>query len=167
MLEISIMRKTLLLSACLLLFGVHLSGQQFLLLSKPGKLKNYKYFVGDQLQLRFQDSLRLTGIITGFQDSLVELNTIIKLDPDNIQIVYRERRMLMVLSKASLLAGVGYFGLTGFNRLINNDTPVYTESSLWISGALIGGSFLLRPLLYKKICLKQDGWQLKILGFQD
>lgn len=159
------MRKTLLISACLLLFSMQLDAQQFLLLSKPGRLKNYKYFIGDHLHIRFQDSLRLSGMITGFQDSLIELNANLKIDPGEIQMVYRERRMLMLLSKASLFGGLGYFGLTGFNRLINNDAPVYTESSLWISGAMIGGSFLLRPLLYKKIRLKKDGWKLEILGF--
>ncbi|MCF8233382.1 MAG: hypothetical protein K9G67_04385 [Bacteroidales bacterium] len=161
------MRKTIFLFVCFLLLGSQLNAQQFLLLSKPGKLKNYKYFIGDHLHLEIQDSLRMAGVITGFQDSLIELNASLLLHPSDIQIIYRERRMLMFLNKAGLLAGLGYFGLTGFNRLMNKDAPVYTESSLWISGALIGGSFLLRPFLYKKIRLKQEGWQLEILGFHD
>ncbi len=141
----------------------NVSSQKFLLLDKTGSLKNIKYFSGDLINLSaYDNSLKLEGKISGFTDSTVFINGESEIPIKNISCIQRERFMIRKITKTLYVFGAAYFVLTGFNRLINKDYPVYDKQSIMISGGIVIAGYLMHLLIFKKYKINGK-WKLTIL----
>ncbi len=156
-------RHAILIALVLLITDVE--AQRVLLLKKPATLKYYTYRTGSTIDLRLAGSgQRLTKVITGISDTSITLRPELEVPLHNIERIYRDRRPYTVLSKATRMAGAGYFVLDVFNRSLNNDSPVVLKNTAFISAAMIGFGYAISPLRQKK-CIIGKPWVLQVLDF--
>jgi hypothetical protein len=156
-----------LLFALLIGFAVQLQAQQYLILQKSGKAKNFKYQPGNTISLKTVDGdFFIRGEITAIKDSAFWIDDRMKIELDKIALVFRKSGFLNRLSWLFFVrGGVAYFLIDGANRTIAGDQPVIDESTWLISGAMIATGVALRPLVTRKYDLSKK-WRLKILDFE-
>jgi hypothetical protein len=148
----------------LLLAGHMAAGQQFMLVEKYNNLKNFKYCEGDPIRLQIKSEQRIIeGEITGLSDSSLFIGSWEEIMFNDIRFIYRERYWIRLSRGFFLVGGIGYFSVDAFNRLINNDSPVILMETLAISTGLVGLSFLLIPLKYKRI--NPEKWNISLIDF--
>lgn len=138
--------------------------QTLLVLEKTGKFKTIKYYPGNKIMLKINDTLNVYGRITSLEDSILQINNTIEIELSRINAVYRERSLLQFISKGALVGGLTYFVLTGFNRSLNREYPILPASDIAISAGVMGGAMILSSFKYKQYHLGEK-WQLKILDF--
>ncbi len=138
--------------------------QRILLLEKPGKFKNFKYFVGNEIVLKtYPDGLKQKGTIHEITDTSIVINFDNEIMLEDIQMVLKRRWGFNILSKATRIAGAGYFLLDVINRTINNDSPIVQQNTLAISAGLVAFSYALVPLHNRR--MKQgEKWRIKVLN---
>jgi hypothetical protein len=147
-----------------IVISITASGQQFLLIESTRNFKNYKYFLGDNIRVKIRSEGRIIeGEITGLNDSSLYLGSWEEILFNDIEIIYRQRTFIPFIRGVLLVAGVGYFAVDSFNRLINNDSPVILSETVLISGGLVASNFLLIPLRYKRI--HAERWQFTYIDF--
>lgn len=152
----------------LLLFMVFVftdaGAQRILLVEKPGTFRNFKYFVGDGITLRttFSDA-RLEGVIHEITDSSILINFDNEIMLKHIRTIHKRRWGLSLLSKATRIAGAGYFAIDALNRTINKESPIFDTQTLLISSGLVAFSYSLVPLHYKKM-KRGPKWRVRILN---
>jgi hypothetical protein len=143
----------------------HMQSQTILLLQNQKNLKNFKYYPGNDIRLKtFKTKKILQGTIYRIEDSVILIGDKGTVKLDEIAIVYREKNWPRILSGASLLGGVAYFGIDSFNRLINNQAPTVDQETLIISGSLIAFSGLMWLFMYRPIHINER-WKLSVLDF--
>lgn len=137
--------------------------QKFLLVENVNTLKNFKYFQGDDIVIKFEGGeKKMTDRIFDLTDSTVIFEFMGEMKMENISCIYRENWLIEILSGFSLLAGTAYFGIDTFNRLINHESPVVDSGTLMISGGIVAFGFALLPFRYKKI-YPGGKWQLRTI----
>jgi hypothetical protein len=150
----------------LLFWNIALDAQQFMLVENVNNLKNFKYYTGDQIRLKIESEQRIIeGAITGMTDSSLIIDSWEIISFNDVGFIYRDRFMVQLSRGILLTAGVAYFSIDTFNRLINDDAPVILLETAVISGGLVGLNFLLIPLRYKRI--KTDTWRILTIDFSD
>jgi len=138
--------------------------QRILLIEKPGKFKNYKYFVGDDIMVKtLPYDQKHQGRIHEITDTSILINFDNEIMLEDIQMVLRKRKGLGLLSKVTRIAGAGYFILDVVNRTINNDSPIVHENTLMISAGLVAFSYALVPL-HNKHLKRGEKWRIKVLN---
>ena len=138
--------------------------QRILLIEKPGKFKNYKYFVGDDIVVKTTPyDQRYEGTIHEITDTSILINFDNEIMLENISIVMRRRWAWSLLSKVTRIAGAGYFMLDVTNRAINGQSPVVTENTMMISAGMVAFSYALVPVHYKRM-RRGEKWRLKVLN---
>jgi len=138
-------------------------GQKVLVYENIHTMKNYKYIPGNNIKLRLiDDEKRISDEIYDITDSSVILKVRREIFFDEITAVYRERYWVDLLSGFSMIAGVFYFSVDSFNRLINSEWPVVDEQTLAISAGLVIFGGILIPFRFKKIKAGGD-WRFKTL----
>jgi len=138
--------------------------QRVLLVEKPGKFKNFKYKVGDDILVKVAPyGEKQEGIIHEVSDSSILINFDNEIMLDDIQMILRPRWGTKLLSKVTRVAGAGYFVLDVVNRAINNDSPVVDENTLMISAGLVAFSYALVPLHNRRM-KKGEKWRIKVLN---
>lgn len=149
-------------------FPVTGSAQQYLVLQKKNKLKNFKYTEGNNIQLQtLRGNFLVSGEITRIGDTSITIDHKIEIGLTNIGKIYKRRGFFDSLSMLFFIrGGASYFLIDGTNRLINSDYPIVDESTLLISGTMIAVGFALRPLVVREIDIINN-WQLKILNFDE
>jgi len=153
----------------LLLLGLSITGfaQKILVVENSATLKNFKYYPGEEIILKVKQlDNKLADEIETMDDTCLVLavNGVVRLD--DIRAIYKENWFVQIVRGFSLLAGVAYFGIDSFNRLINNDSPVILAETAIISGGLVAFSFALAPLHYRKYSTKKK-WRLRTIDFND
>ncbi len=144
------------------------SAQKLLLIRKTNEYKNYKYFENDLITLKLKsEKKRSTGFITDMADSSLILNGETLISFHDIEAVYRSRRLVRFAANGLKIFGITYFTLTGFNRALNKQYPVYDIGTLFISIGTTGGGYLLNFLLGSKKLNLERNWELSILDFSD
>jgi hypothetical protein len=143
-----------------------LHSQQYLVVKKTGKLKYYTYEPGDYIKLQtVKGSFVIAGIITDIAPHSITIEGGYEIQSGNIAYVFRKRGFYQRLSSLFFIrGGVAYTTIVGFNSLINNESPLVDEQTLWISGTMIATGFALKPLITRKLDVKKN-WNLKILDF--
>lgn len=119
------------------------------------------YYEGSSITLGMDGKL-VYGSITSLDDSLLTINDEITIPLKEIDYISRPRFWFNFLSPAAKLFGLTYFGLTGFNRLINKQYPVLDGQTFLITGILLGGALLLDHFGQRKFQLGEK-WQLKVI----
>jgi len=146
--------------------GFHAVAQQYLVLQKTGTVKNFKYQVGNEITVKvLRGEYVFSGRISQIKDSSFVLNSLDEIYLSEITHVYRQRNFVRVLSKVLLFGGVGYVGLEGVNGLINDYSPVISQTTLIISASMVATSFALRPF-YTRSFDTREKYVLKILDFE-
>lgn len=161
-------RFSILFISLLICSGVELNAQQYLVLQKRGTAKNFKYQSGNRISLQtVRGDFSIAGEITEIKGTSFIVNGLIEVELDNIAYVSRKSNFLNRLSTLFFIrGGVAYFLIDGTNRTINKEYPVIDESTMLISGAMIGTGLAMRPLITRKFDLSKK-WRLKILDFDD
>jgi hypothetical protein len=143
-------------------------GQQYLVVKKTGKLKYYTYETGDYIKLQtVKGDFLIAGVITALTPNSITIEGGYEIQSNNIAFVFRKRGFYQRLSSLFFIrGGVAYTAIVGVNSLINNESPLVDEQTLWISGAMIATGFAMKPLITRKLDLRKN-WNLKILDFQN
>ncbi|MCU0370584.1 MAG: hypothetical protein MUC31_04140 [Bacteroidales bacterium] len=129
-----------------------MAAQKLLLVENIKTSKNYKYYQGEDIIMKFQGGEgRVTDRILDMTDSTVIFDMMGQVGFSEISGIYRVNWMIEILRGLSLLGGAAYFGIDSFNRLINHDDPVILTETMLISGGLVAFSFALMPFKYRKI----------------
>jgi hypothetical protein len=156
--------KTLFITLVVFMLASDAWAQRILLVEKPGKFRNFKYFVGDDIVLKIAPyGEKHEGIIHEVTDSSLLINFDDEIMLDDIQMILRPRWGMNILSKVTRIAGAGYFILDVVNRSINNQSPVVEENTLIISAGLVAFSYALVPFHDKRI-KKGEKWRIKVLN---
>ena len=149
------------LALCLVIHSV--DAQRILLVEKPGKFKNYKYFVGDDIILKtFPNNQKHEGIIHEITDTSILINFSNEIMLKDINKVLRKRAGLPWLSLIVRTIGVGYFMLDVVNNTINNE-PMVDQQTLMISGGLVAFSYAIVPL-HNRHLKRGEKWRIKVLN---
>jgi hypothetical protein len=126
--------------------------QKILVVENIRSMKNIKYYQGDDIILKVENRKdRIHDEIYDMDDTTLSLVIAGTVRLEDITGIYRENWVIKTLRGFSLLAGVAYFGIDSFNRLINNDSPVILVETAVISASLIAFSFALIPFNYRKV----------------
>jgi hypothetical protein len=145
-----------------LLASMNAWSQTTFFLEKTGRFKHFEYYEGSMISLQIQDSLDVSGRITLLNDREVQIDGLFTFAIESISGVYRERTMLKFLGGGLFGFGALYFGLTGINRTLNKEYPVFLKEAL-ITGPVCMLSGI--ALLSTKARLFKIGtkWKIKVL----
>ena len=137
-----------------LLISVPGTAQKFLAIDKSGKEKRLRFYVNEKINIRLHDeNFFRSGTIDAIGDtSFVFDGKNIPLSDVGAVLVYKnEGGHAFVKELSGKLPGGGIFLLlvTAANSLINASYPLVPVSMYIISGSLVAGGFLLRPLTYR------------------
>lgn len=137
--------------------------QRIFIVEKPGKFKNFKYFVGDDITLRkYPDGVKVGGIIHEITDTSLLINYDNEIMLADIERVIKKRWGFRLLSGATRIGGAGYFALDVVNNIITGNPTIVDENTLIISGSLVAFSYAIVPLHNRP--LKKGKWRIKILN---
>ncbi len=117
--------------------------QNFLLLEKEGSTKRIKFQVGDQLKFKVHNSDTIfEDQISAVFDSAVAFGNFQVPFSDIKQVwIRKERFWPNVVKGLAMLGGPAYFTLDIFNRSVNHDKPVLSQSAVKVlaaSAAIVG-----------------------------
>ena len=164
MLRLSLKKTTLF--AIFVFLSVQLYTQRFLVVKNTTKYRNYKYFTGDVLMFKTKnDSISRAGQITSFADSSLVVNYSRIVYLNDFEFIYRKRFFFGFFSHAFRYFGATYFGLTGLNRTINKDYPIYDKNSILISTSTFATGLILNYFSNKRLKI-QDNYKLEILDLR-
>ncbi len=136
-------------------------GQKLLVLERRGTTKYFTYKVGDRIKLYDRRSMRtIRGDITRIDDSMLFINTLEPVYLSKVAAVYRSRPLIRTLSSAGIVAGIGYFLLSGFNRAINKESPVISNRVFISSSVITGAGVVTSFFRYRKFAIG-DHWRIK------
>lgn len=152
----------------LLLAVCSVSGQQYLVVQKSGKVKNFKYEVGDEIMIKTRKGdFSLSGEITRITDTSLTINSYVEIGFGNVAKVLRPRRYFTKLSKLFFIrGGIAYVTIVGINGVINNDSPLIDDQTLKISAAMVATGFLMKPFYMRKLDAIGK-WKLKAIDFDN
>jgi len=137
--------------------------QKLLLVENVNSLKNYKYYQGAGILIKFAGSEgRIADRIFDLTDTTIILEIMGEVRLEDVSCIYRENWFVQTLRGLSLLGGAAYFGIDSFNRMINHEYPVVDTGTLLISGGMVAFGFALTPLRYKRINTGEK-WHLRTL----
>ncbi len=152
----------------LFLAAFNLSGQNALVVERPGTIKNYKYFQGNEIKLRtISTDTTISGTISLIEDSIIILNQSFGLKITDIKTVYKKRWGFGFLQNLSIFSGLAYVSINAINGLVNNDSPVVPHETLIISGSMIAFGIVLTPLTTRKFKIDNKKWRVIILDFSN
>jgi hypothetical protein len=155
--------KTLLIFLAGIAFAFASYSQKILILENMKTLKNIKYYQGSDIKFSLKTvDLRISDQILDMTDTSLILANYGELKFSEIGSIIREQWFINVLSGFSMLAGVAYFGIDSFNRLINEEWPMVDSQTLAISTGLVAFGFMLIPFRYKKIHIGEP-WKLRVI----
>ena len=148
----------------LCLMSQTLQAQRVLLVEKPGKFKNYKYFVGNDITLRtIPGSTKYKGTIHEITDTSIIINFDTEIMVQDIEKILRPRWGLGLVSMITRIAGAGYFVLDVVNNAITSQPTIVDENTLIISASLVAFSYALVPFHNKRI-KSGTKWRIKVLN---
>lgn len=123
-----------------------------LIIDKPGRVKRIRFYEGDLIHLKLKSKELVFGEITTLKDSsfFVGLKNIKLSDVYSIQ-NSKGNYGLRVLSKIMLPAGLMYLGIDSFNRLINEEGPIFREETLILSSSFLGVFFISNAISNRQL----------------
>jgi hypothetical protein len=154
----------ILLASILCLLCPTAQAQRILLVEKPGKFKNYKYFMGDDITVKTHThSKNMRGTIHDITDTSIVINFDTEIMLDDIEKILRPRWGLGLLSKITRIAGAGYFAIDVVNNAISNRPPIVDENTVIISASLVAFSYALVPFHNRRL-KAENQWRIKVLN---
>ncbi len=152
----------LLLAMGLMLSSAH--AQRILMLEKPGKFKNYKYFIGSNIAFKtLPFGEKYDGTIHVITDTSIVINFDNEIMLSDIEMIIRPRWGFGLLSKLARIAGAGYFVLDVVNNSITGQPTIVDKNTVAISAGLVAFSYLIVPLHNKRM-KAGNPWRIKVLN---
>ncbi len=138
--------------------------QKVLILENLNIGKSYKFFAGDVISIRINDTIsKVSGKITEILDSSIIISNHEAFNLKEIAVVYKERRGIQIVSSSLMAFGGLFFVLDVVNNVINGDRPVVREDVTLISSAVIAAGGMLQIFVARKCEVGKDKWRLKII----
>ena len=138
--------------------------QRVLLIEKPGKFKNYKYYIGNNIALKtLPFGEKYDGNIHVITDTSIVINFDNEIMLSDIEVIIRPRWGLGLLSKVTRIAGAGYFVLDVANNSLTGQPTIVDKNTAIISAGLIAFSYLIVPLHNKRM-KAGNPWRIKVLN---
>ena len=156
------MKKVIFSGIFLLFLTISLVAQNVLVLEKPGNKKNFKYFLGDKIELQTKDSINMKGTITAIKDTVIVLDYYTEFSVSKIKQVSRTRWGVSILSKILMIGGAGLVVVEGINSAISSSGNL-NNNILYIGAGAAAAGALLIPLQKARYPIAPDKWKLKIL----
>lgn len=151
--------QVLLITTCLI-FSLQGLAQQSFNIDKRGKVKRVKYYIGQDINLRYNNT-KLYGQITALNDSSITVEGVnIPISTINYVVHLRQAFIWVFIRKVGYRAGIGYFMLDAGNRLINNESPAVDAHTLNVSLPLIGLGVV--GSLMKNKRFKNKGYNMRV-----
>ena len=149
-----------------LFFALDCSAQYFdkvLAIDPVHGSKRERLRLGDPLKVKCKDGTILNGTLDYLGDStIIVADDQVKISEIKRVVLVDKRQGWQLLSAVALRAGIGYFGITTFNGLINDDSPAVTEQNIRISGTFIVIGVAAALLNQKKMRIKDEN-HIKII----
>lgn len=140
-----------------------LQAQKIIALDKGGRVKRIKYYTGDFISLKTSNKGKIEGTIFSIFDSSFVVNTDTILLKDVRSVKQTQRNYgFRLMGSVTAIAGTAYLSLTSFNRAINNDSPVVSESALKVSGSFLGVAIISKLIANRSFKVSEKR-PLKIL----
>lgn len=156
-------KRTFILFAIMMAFSA-VNAQRILLIDKPGKFKNFKYFIGDKIELKLAPNGNKTeGTIHVITDTSLIINFDNEIMLEDIEMVLKPRWGLKLLSKITRIAGAGYFLLDVVNNAITGNPTIVYKNTVMISAGLVAFSYALVPLHNRRMT-PGDKWRMQVLN---
>jgi hypothetical protein len=151
----------------LLLISTCLFSQEILVVENKNSLKNFKYYIGDELIFKCPfDDKKVHDLILDFKDSSIVFETMGEIRLSEITSIYRVNYVIKILQPLTLIGGAAYLGVDAFNRLINNDSPVILGETVAISAGLVALSFAMTPFRLIKYNTT-DKWTMRTIDLDE
>ena len=107
----------------------------------------------------------MKGRLTAIADSFLILSGEREIRYSEIEYICRPRGGIRFVQEVFLKAGIPYILLSGINRTINREYPVFDNTAIFIGGGLTVAGIMLTPLSEKRIRPGRSGWKVKILDY--
>ena len=138
--------------------------QRVLLIEKPGKFKNYKYFIGNSIVLKtIPYGEKQDGTIHLITDTRIAINFDNEIMLSDIEMIMRPRWGFGLLLRVTRIAGAGYLILDVVNNSINGHPTIVDKNTAMISAGLVAFSYLIVPLQNKRM-KAGNPWRIKVLN---
>jgi len=136
--------------------------QTMLLVEKPGTVKNAKYYAGDFISVKTVKGEKISGPINIIHDSSFVVDFTHELYLSDIEIVYKSRTLIQLLSSAIIVGSGLYVGLDLVNSGSAGKTFKENQSLHYALGVLAAG-IGLKFFQKKKMRIQDEKWRIKIL----
>jgi hypothetical protein len=141
------------------------NAQRVLLVEKPGKFKNFKYSIGNNIVVKIAPyGEKQEGTIHVITDTSLVLNFDNEIMLDDIEMILKPRWGLKLLSKITRIAGAGYFLLDVVNNTITGNPTIVDQNTLIISAGMVAFSYALVPFHNRRM-KAGDSWRISVLDF--
>jgi hypothetical protein len=119
-----------------------------------GKVKKYEVFKNELLDYKLKgDLFYRRNKIVNLADSVIVLSndSLVRLNDIKAVRIQRGGHLAKTFQEFFLFAGIGFLSLNTANNAINGTEPLVDKRAVYISGALIGTSVLLKILCSKHL----------------
>lgn len=137
---------------CCSYFAAMSQGEKYLVLDKPGHIKRFRYYVGDEIIFKLNgDKMTYKDVIQAVTDSTIKVrDTEIPIKEIASVIRYKQGGMLKQAIFILPRAGILYFLADTFNPVFKGYSPNVSRSGVIVGSSFVASSFLLRTLKKKK-----------------
>jgi hypothetical protein len=120
--------------------------QRYLILDKPGHIKRFRYYIGDELIFKLKgDRMRYKDVIEDVGDSTIKIKGAdIPIKDIKSVIRYKEGGMLDQAIYILPRAGILYFLADTFNPVFRGSDPDVSRSGIVVGSSFIAGGLLLK-----------------------
>ena len=139
--------------------------QKTLVVEKIGTSKKLLFRIGDDIKLHAGNPKRiLHSYLWNMSDSVLVIGNGNKVMMSDVLKVNKEVYFPKLMKRLFLMGGIGYFSVTAFNHLINNE-QVFPVRDLVITGSLFTGAAICIPLSSRNVRIGHR-WKIKVLDIE-
>lgn len=140
------------------------SAQKVLILENLSKGKSYKFFEGSTFSVLIKNNpKKISGHISEIRDSSIVISNNYVFNLSDIQVVYKGREGIQIVSTLLMGFGAMFLALDVINNVINNDHPTIRSNVAVISASSAAGGGLLWLFSTRKCPVAKDKWRVKII----
>ncbi len=146
----------------LVFFPIVIFSQNILLVERPGTVKNKKYYAGQAISIKTIDGLKISGPINIIRDSTMIIDFTHEIAIIDIEIVYKRRTLISLLSSMLITGSALWIGLDLING--GNQGKSFSENqSLQLGLGLLATGIGLRFIRDKRMNVKKEKWRIRVL----
>jgi hypothetical protein len=138
--------------------------QKVLILENLSKGKSYKFFEGNAISVLIKNNpKKISGHISEIRDSSVVVSNNYVFNLGEIEVIYKGREGIQIVSTLLMGFGAMFFTLDVVNNVINSDHPTIRSNVAVISASSAAAGGLLWLFSTRKCPIAKDKWRLKII----